>query len=305
MEPWDADRELTSEAAVAVIEGQFPELAPVKLVRLPSGWDSDVYRVNEEWAFRFPRRQEVVATQAKETAVLPTIADYLSVSIPRIEKRGRPTEDFPYPFVGYHYLPGVAADRLPSDRPDRSALAADLGRALSELHAIPPERLAKGVVPAAKHGPAEWQKWVTQHAESIRPLLPPDLLAACEPWLVGTVSLPERYGGPARLVHNDVCPDHLLVDATSGKLTGLIDFGDLALGDPALDFVGLYCWMGAEFVTETLESYSLPRDDAFQDRLSAMSRLQALDWLRAASLQGVAEVVAKHVRWVRNAFDIA
>ena len=40
------------------------------------------------------------------------------------------------------------------------------------------------------------------------------------------------------LVHGDVYEDHLLLDSATGAL-GLIDFSDLAVGDPAIDVAEL------------------------------------------------------------------
>ena len=38
----------------------------------------------------------------------------------------------------------------------------------------------------------------------------------------------------------DLVRDHLLVDEHTGHLTGIIDFSDVALGDPAQDFLGFW-----------------------------------------------------------------
>jgi len=41
---------------------------------------------------------------------------------------------------------------------------------------------------------------------------------------------------PARLLHFDFEPSHLLVDERSGEITGVIDFESAKSGDPAYDF---------------------------------------------------------------------
>ncbi len=42
------------------------------------------------------------------------------------------------------------------------------------------------------------------------------------------------------VVHGDLVTDHILVEDGAKHLAGIIDFGDVALGDPALDLAG--CW---------------------------------------------------------------
>ena len=70
--------------------------------------------------------------------------------------------------------------------------------------------------------------------------------------------LPEEYSGPAKLIHNDLGTEHILLDQTSGKITGIIDWGDVALGDPAFDFSGLCVFAGDDFLQQGLESYFRP-----------------------------------------------
>ncbi|MEZ4763391.1 MAG: phosphotransferase [Calditrichia bacterium] len=42
------------------------------------------------------------------------------------------------------------------------------------------------------------------------------------------------------MLHCDIAPGHLFFDPKSGHLTGVIDFGDIAIGNPARDFIYIY-----------------------------------------------------------------
>jgi aminoglycoside phosphotransferase (APT) family kinase protein len=68
------------------------------------------------------------------------------------------------------------------------------------------------------------------------------------------------------LVHCDLGVEHLLVDET-GFLTGVIDFEDATLGDPAIDFVGLRLAFGDDVTRDVLARYGGPPDPGFADRL--------------------------------------
>ena len=126
-------------------------------------------------------------------------------------------------------------------------------------------------------------------------------LAEAHDWLRAGPSLPPEYGGPPRFVHNDFCPDHILVDPESGRLTGVIDWSDAALGDPALDFVMLVLSRGWDFVNDVVEAYRLPLDTGFHQRLESLARVLALKWL-ADEITRKQEDVDKCVSWVENAF---
>lgn len=48
----------------------------------------------------------------------------------------------------------------------------------------------------------------------------------------------DREGCPFVLTHHDLAPEHILITPDGTRIAGVIDWGDLALGDPALDFAG-------------------------------------------------------------------
>ena len=55
------------------------------------------------------------------------------------------------------------------------------------------------------------------------------------------------------VLHGDLGPEHLL--AKAGRLSGVIDWGDARIGDPALDLAWLLYGTGASFATEVLRAY--------------------------------------------------
>jgi aminoglycoside phosphotransferase (APT) family kinase protein len=294
--------------ARSTIQSQFPELDPVRIEWLGAGWDNDLYLASGEWIFRFPRRREVATSLHREICSMPVVREALSDStlqIPIFEKLGRPGEFFPYPFVGYRMLPGVSGDSIPRDRLVLDALARELGFAFSSLHGIADDRVAHLGLPIEDHGPSQRVRRLVEGASQIRPVLPGGLADRCEAWLCGRVDVPGGYSGPPRVIHDDICPDHILVDEETGLPTALIDFGDLSLGDPALDFVGLYCWLGRSFIDTLLAYYPLPLDEGFHERLRFVARVMSLCWLGDASLEGRPDRIPKHQDWVRTAFDRA
>lgn len=68
-----------------------------------------------------------------------------------------------------------------------------------------------------------------------------------------------RLAGSPLLMHHDMSPEHLIVDAATGDLAGILDWTDAILGDPARDFVALVAWRGWSFAEEVLRRYSLPK----------------------------------------------
>jgi aminoglycoside phosphotransferase (APT) family kinase protein len=298
MEQPSSDRPLDSRLVTGLIDAQFPGLRGQPVSWLGAGWDNELFSIGDEWILRFPRRAERVPWLTREITIMSVVAGTLARRVPVFELIGQPSDAFPYPFVGYRRLPGVAADQIPADA--WPGLAAGIGELFSALHRIDP-----GAVPPT---PAGWEResWDDLRAElaeaagSARPLLGPVMLARAEPYLAGQMPAPPR-DRPSRFVHNDICAEHLLADPGTGRLTGLIDFTDAMGGDPAQDFAGLITIGGYGFISQVVASYSLPLGAGFPARLQWLCRVRTLTWLAEAAAHDLASVPGR-LSWVARAF---
>jgi aminoglycoside phosphotransferase (APT) family kinase protein len=216
--PWTAEHPVDARLARELVAAQFPALDRDP-VAVGQGWDMDVWRFGD-LAFRFPRRPMAVGLVATELRVLPWLAAHLPLPIPCPTHVGAPSSRFPYPFYGHPFLGGVTADRAAVDR---IALAAPLGTFLKALHALDPTD--RGVPVDDLRG------FPALAAQRCLPR------AAGTPWeaelRVRLASPPPNPSTPPCVVHGDLYGRHLLVDA--GALVGVIDWGDVCLGDRALD----------------------------------------------------------------------
>jgi aminoglycoside phosphotransferase (APT) family kinase protein len=293
-----ADRPLTAETVASLVVEQFPSLSAKEVRFVGSGWDNDVFLVDDTWAFRFPRRADGLAWFEREIQIMSFVEPHLGDLVPCFQWLGHPTERFPYPFVGYRWLPGTRADQLQGEK---GLLAQDLGKTLSQLHSIDTR-----LVPST---PAAWEatRWsanigkLSAVAPLVRPLLSDALREQADPYLSGMVPPPVQRGS-RRFVHNDICPDHILVDPTTGRLAGLIDFADAMVADPVLDFVGLIGIGDRSFIDEVVAHYTLPLDDGFSTKLEWLSRVLTLRWLADATVDDPAEI-PDHVAWVARSFE--
>ena len=214
-EVWSAEEHVDELRASRLIRDRFPEVAADEVTLVSEGWDYAVFRVDGEWAFRFPRREVVVPGTEREIAVLPVLAERLPVAIPAPVFVGRPEDDFPWPFYGARYLAGAEAT---GRRVDPGAL----GAALRALHA--PETFAEvgEELPADPLGRVDMAVRLPRLEEL--GVDAPALIAAAK-------ALP-----PARhtaVCHGDLHTRQLIVGG--GKLTGIVDWVDICRSDPAVD----------------------------------------------------------------------
>ena len=289
---WQLDEEIVS----GLLAAQFPDLADQTVTRYGAGWDNQLFRVGDEWIFRFPRRAERVPWLVREMEIMAIVGETLAPAVPSFERVGAPSDAFPYPFVGYRPVPGVGADRAQAGRP---GLAADIGALLSRLHRIDPSSVPPTPGGWEREPWGELRAELADVADLARPFLGPVLLPEAEPYLAGQVREPPQ-DGPVRFIHNDICPDHVIVDPDTGRLNGLIDFGDAMAGDPVLDFVGLIGIAGYQFIDSAAAAYDLPLGDSFGTRLRWLCRVLTLTWLADAAAHDQPRM-GIHLGWVARA----
>ncbi|MEM6706374.1 MAG: phosphotransferase [Acidobacteriota bacterium] len=253
--PWSSDRLLTLDQVAEILREQFPELADRPLRSLAAGWDSEAFEVDERWIFRFPKRQNVVEHLETELSVLPLLAPQLPLPVPSPRFHGEASERFPYPFMGYAKLPGAPLDEVPARALRIDAVLDALVAFLEVLHATPLE----GAVAQVRG----WPVGEDLEARILR------LGLSEEPLIASALRRLQREISPPpapRLVHDDLGMEHVLIDPQGSEVTGIIDWGDMNLGDPAHDFVGLLAWVGDAPLRRALDRSTYPADPALLGR---------------------------------------
>jgi aminoglycoside phosphotransferase (APT) family kinase protein len=233
--PWTAEEDVPAERAAAVIEAQFPELAPARAALLGVGWDNTAHLVNDAFVFRFPRRQVAAPLLETEARLLPVIAGRLPLPVPVPTFLGRPGPAFRWPFAGYRLLEGRTACRARLDPQQRAAAAEPLGHFLAALHALPVDEMLGLGVGGDSIGRLDLTTRVPRALETLQRL--PAAALGVDPAAVRSLieaSASIRAPTTHVLVHGDLYVRHLLVDGQA-QLCGVIDWGDLHLGNPAAD----------------------------------------------------------------------
>jgi aminoglycoside phosphotransferase (APT) family kinase protein len=271
---WDADVAFSTEDAARLIERQFPGLAPAQLEPFGVGWDNAAFVVNGQYLFRFPRRKVAAGLIEREVRILPRLAPHLPLPIPAPTFFGRPDAGYPYPFSGYPMIPGQTACRCDWTEPDRARIAAPLARFLAALHRIPLNEETRTWAPGDEIERTHLMKRAVVLRERLRAVVPAlagidvDALGETVDRLSGS---PPHAGLPC-WVHGDLYARHLLVD-DQRRLCGVIDWGDVHLGDPALDLSIAFSFLPADARLAFRAAYG-PIDAATWDR----ARFRALHY---------------------------
>jgi len=224
-----------------IIRAQFAQLVPARVVYLGEGYDSAAFEVNDAWVFRFPKRADVERQLLIEMRILPVLSERTPVPIPAYRFHGRPSSEFPRHFAGYTKLPGVPAIQLEFARVPFLQLAPTLARFLSWLHSFPVREAARRGVPVQQMESLieEVRAKALADFESVNKVAPAAPLERWRAYLKAGLNRNARPPSTPTLVHNDLAAEHILFDPATQTVTGIIDWSDIAVSDPAADFAGV------------------------------------------------------------------
>ena len=260
-----AEVEVTPDLVLRLLVTQHPDLADLPLTPLAEGWDNVMLRLGDDLVVRLPRRAAAAPLLENEQKWLPVIAPGLPLPIPVPVRVGVPGEGYPWAWSVLPHLPGMAAATTPPSDPQDAAAA--LGAFLGALHAPAPQdhpvNRVRGV-PLA-HRDAILRDTLDHLDGDVDGIADTDTVLRL--WS-DSLETPV-WDGPPVWLHGDLHPGNLLVH--EGRLSGVVDFGDITAGDPATDLS--VAWM------------LLPRnaDDAFRGAYAARSGRSVDDatWRRA------------------------
>lgn len=225
-----SDHVVDVELARALLADQHPDLADLPITQAASGWDNAMFRLGETLSLRLPRRSVAAALLENEQRWLPTLAAGLPVAVPAPVRVGTPGRGYPWRWSVLPWLDGAPADLAPLE----SRAGEDLGSFLRALHR-----------PAPAEAPFNRNRSVDLRTRSA--LTEPQMArvaARCD--LIG-----ERIRGIWReaveaavdvaptWIHGDLHARNVL--SADGRISAVIDWGDMAGGDPATDLAAL--WM--------------------------------------------------------------
>ncbi len=236
---------------------------------LGEGWACAGYRVptsGGDLVLRVPKAGSWWAAPdlEREAALLP-ILEARGLPVPRAP---RVLRDNGGTVLGalQSVIEGLPLGRLPAYRGVRWMLGVDIATFLQRLHATPLEGAGSAGAWAAAAGPPRWvpsgdgsgDMWTDHYAPLIEAAVR-RLPAASARWLEARARRFLDEGGmaaaPRALIHGDCSEDHLLA-MEPGRLTGVIDWADATVGDPALDFAALQAATSRRFLTAVLEGYT-------------------------------------------------
>jgi aminoglycoside phosphotransferase (APT) family kinase protein len=256
MNKMHADEVAIESALVGrLLAAQFPHWADLPVEPVPSaGTNNAIYRLGDGLAVHLPRIAGAIGQLDKEHLWLPRLAPRLPLAIPVPLAMGRPGEGYPWPWSVYRWHIGESAEQQPLT--DQGQAAHDLAQFIAALQRIDPAGWSPCSPPPSSRGvPLSTRNAPTRAAiAKLSGMIDTD--AATAAW-EAALQVPEWSGTP-RWTHGDLLPGNLLV--YQGRISAVIDFGVLGVGDPACDLIVAWSLLSRE--ARPVFRAVLPVDDA-------------------------------------------
>lgn len=250
----DAEVEIDEALVRRLLEAQHPDLSQLPLTPLASGWDNVIYRLGDALTVRVPRRAVAAELVVNEQTWLPHLAAGLPIPISAHARAGAPTEFYPWHWSVLPWFHGKTADL-------ESPSGTEAGRWAAFLLALHQ--------PAPVNAPINEVRGIPliERAESTEERISrlrqaSDLISPRIEQLWADALDAPTSSNPCWL-HGDLHAQNVLVEG--GRITAVIDWGDITGGDVATDLASIWGLFEARADRERILSEYNP-DPAILDR---------------------------------------
>lgn len=214
-----------------LLREQAPQWRDLPIERLQTqGWCNSTFRLGDDKVVRLPREPGYAQQIVNECHWLPKLAPHSPLAIPRPLFSGTASSSFSLPWAIYDWIDSEIA--LPDRISNQCEFANDLAQFLRALHRVDTEQAPRPSVENGERG-GSLAVYDEQTREAISVLQNElDANAAIAVW---QQALSTTWPHSAVWVHGYISVGNLFL--RQGKLAAVIDFGNMAVGDPACDLV--------------------------------------------------------------------
>ncbi len=277
----------------------YPEL-DIKAARLLGhGQFNDILQINDDLIFRFPRLTQAAEIMVYEVTMLHALNKviktlpipdpiYVSVDKPVVNEN----------FMGYHMLTGQSLSQGVlkgiTDEHILNHLASQIGSFLRELHNVPVDALPMTLHNADDR--AQWQETYEAFREKLFPYMRLDAREEVTHQFETFLNEPGHFTYTPTIRHGDFGGSNILYDPAFQKISGIIDFSFIAIGDPAFDIASVST-CGDAFLQRICKAY--PEAESMLERAnfyrSTFALLQALYGLRDGDQESFEDGIADYI----------
>ena len=278
----------TLERQITAIKNIFPSDIS-NVTTHDNGDDFFVVEINHEWIFRFPRQEIASKALQVEKAFLARFKTISPLPVPDYKYSGEG-------FVGYPKIQGMALSVelfQNLSKASRERIARQMGQFLSAVHNFPVDE-------AKRLGLTEgWDGWYIKIIQNFRDAIVPTLLSSAQKSAMTCIEQMLAEPFESLVIHGDFAfEDHVFFDVEKQQLSGVIDFADVTLNDPAHDFQNIVEYGGDEFFEAVMSHYQRNNDATLLKRTKLRIKARPLFEASYSLMFGFDERFKERMRFI-------
>ncbi|MFT4967817.1 MAG: aminoglycoside phosphotransferase (APT) family kinase protein [Candidatus Deianiraeaceae bacterium] len=194
------------------------------------GHDNRTFRLGKEMLIRMPSAKCYASKVEIEQTWLPKLSPHVSFEIPKPLHMGKPSDSYPYNWSIYQWIEGGSLNAIDKNSLNLNLIAKQLAQFINELHKIDTTNAPQSGKRTFYRGcsPKFYDEDTRKYIEQLRDII--DVKKALLVWEKATSSEWKRQ--PV-WIHGDFAVGNIIIK--DGKVNAIIDFGGIAIGDPACD----------------------------------------------------------------------
>lgn len=256
---------------------------------IDSGWSNIVVEINNDWVCRFVR-DTVSAQFHVETEFLKSFVPFSPIAVPDLVSIG---DDY----MVYRRLHGerFSPQKYQSfNQAEKKAVHRHIGEFLYELHSM---RFEHSQLKAFPYGGEDFwgDLWTI-----VGPYLSPPVRENAQAYFEKAFAEINFHQVSHVITHSDLATNNILYDYQNRSLAGVIDFSDICLADPAVDFAGFYRHFGYDFINAILTYYSSDVGDQFMERIEFHANRKLIFVIYYALKHGFTESIPDIVKSIEK-----
>lgn len=259
-------KNLTIDSSYSDLIGRlFPGILIPRVREINIGWASHVLILGEKYVIKIPRNDVSRNELEKEIVVTSNFRKYIQVKIPEYVSQARNGD---LRAAAYKLIEGILltnqdmgeieTERLdvPSMKGYLPDIAEQLAAILNSIHGIDPVDASETLDPFTR------ETWLEKNLRRIMEFgtvsdsyFDKSTARKCAAYLDNIGEDIRNFAYTPKLIHGDFGGWNILYDPQKRKITGLLDWADSRIGDPAADFVELIYDFGKDFTGMVLQNY--------------------------------------------------
>jgi aminoglycoside 2''-phosphotransferase len=276
-------------------------------------WNSYVIELDGSLIFKIPKTEKSETALEREILITDLLSKHLSVEVPRYKYREKYNDTMLVagytkiegePLTNQQYAGKNIGIGLRTIRA-KSHIYSQLSEILAELHSLPIKKFKVKGLPDE-----QGERWKDRFEmlyykihDSAYPLLKKRMRNKIEKAFKTFINEESNFEFTGRFIHGDFGGWNILYDPRSKNITGIIDWENAVIGDPAFDFSELLYDFGAEATEKILKHYKLDTDPGLLERMNFYRSLAGIYDILYGSENGDAEILNRGFEAIKQDFE--